>query len=333
MKKIIIFLGAILILSVQNVFASQYTPTIEKIENSLFGFTYSNEAETTRLNRIEEKVYGKTSTAQTQTRVAKLKKDLAADLMGQEIEPKEDTFAQEEDSWVMAKEPAEAAKMDYPVINELEKQVFNKEFKEQNIKTRLSKLEEKTFGKTYEKEDLSTRVDRLKAEVRPRTFMENKMAKQENSFMNDPIDPMNKNYHLNQYGTPNFNYNAFNNRNKMNYTQNDFDDNFGDNSDFFSSSPNVFKPNKTMSLSKIEKVLYKTKYENEPTAQRLSRIESSVFGTNFANDSDSVRMERITSAINAQKSAKRYDSNRFGQNMATAFQIGTIILMVLACIL
>lgn len=333
MKKIIIFLVSILILSVQNVFASQYTPTIEKIENSLFGFTYSNEAETTRLNRIEEKVYGKTSTAQIQNRVAKLKKDLATDLMGQEIEPKEDTFAQEEDSWITAKEPAEAAKMDYPVINELEKQVFNKEFKGQNIKTRLSKLEEKTFGKTYEKEDLSTRVDRLKAEVRPRTFMENKMAKQENTFMNDPIDPMNKNYHLNQYGTPNFNYNAFNNRSKMNYTQDDFDDNFGDDSNFFSSNPNVFKPNKTMSLSKIEKVLYKTKYENEPTNQRLSRIESSVFGTNFANDSDSVRMERITSAINAQKSAKRYDSNRFGQNMATAFQIGTIILMVLACIL
>lgn len=76
-----------------------------------------------------------------------IKKDLAADLMGQEIEPKEDTFAEEEDSWVTAKEPAEAAKMDYPVINELERHVFNKEFKDQNIKTRLSNLESKTFGK------------------------------------------------------------------------------------------------------------------------------------------------------------------------------------------
>ena len=66
---------------------------------------------------------------------------------------------------------------------------------------------------------------------------------------------------------------------------------------------------------------------------RLSRIESSVFGTVFANDSESERISRISSAINAQKSAKRYDSNKFGQNMATAFQIGTLILMVLACIL
>ena len=125
--------------------------------------------------------------------------------MGQEIEPKEDTFAEEEDSWVTSKEPAEAAKMDYPVINELERQVFNKEFKDQNIKTRLSNLESKTFGKTYDKEDLSTRVDRLRAEIRPQRFMDNKMAKQENSFLNDPIDPMSKNYHLNHYRTPNFN--------------------------------------------------------------------------------------------------------------------------------
>ena len=76
-----------------------------------------------------------------------------------------------------------------------------------------------------------------------------------------------------------------------------------------------------------------TKFENESTASRLSRIESSVFGTNFSNDSESERIARISSAINAQKSARRYDSNKFGQNMATAMQIGTIILMVLACIL
>ena len=334
MKKIIIFLVIFAIFSTQNVLAAPTATVIDKIETSLFGFTYNNESETSRLNRIEEKVYGKTSTAQNQTRIAKLKKDLSADLMGQEIEPKEDTFADAEDSMLSAKEEAESAKIDYPIINELEKQVFNKEFKNQNIKTRLSNLETKKLGKTFEKDDLSTRVERLKAEIRPQTFMDNKMAKQDNVFLEDPIDPMSKNYHLNQYETPNFDYDAYNRRNRtMSYSQDDFGDNFGDDSNFFSSSPNVFKPDKTMSLSKIEKVLYKTKYENEPTSQRLSRIESSVFGTNFANDSDSTRIERISSAINAQKSAQRYDSNKFGQNMATAFQIGTLILMVLACIL
>lgn len=327
MKKIIVLLSLIFICPYA--FAGQYSTTLDKIENSLFGFTYSNEAENTRINRIENKVYGKTSSAQTSTRIAKLKKDLSVDEMGKEIEPKEDTFASPEDSWVVAKEPVESTKIDYPVINELEKQVFKQEFKSQNIKTRLSKLETKTFGKTYENDDLSSRVDRLKAKIKPQTFMANGMQQQENKFYNDTIGKMDDNYHLDQYGSPNFDYDFYNKRNNnQNFS-------FPQDDDYFSSSsqPNVFKPFKTMSLSSIEKAIYKTKYENEPTSQRLSRIESSVFGTNFSQDSESERIARISSAINAQKSAKRYDSNKFGQNMATAMQIGTIILMVLACIL
>lgn len=327
MKKIIVLLSLIFICPYA--FAGQYSTTLDKIENSLFGFTYSNEAENTRINRIENKVYGKTSTSQTSTRIAKLKKDLSVDEMGKEIEPKEDTFASPEDSWVVAKEPVESTKIDYPVINELEKQVFKQEFKSQNIKTRLSKLETKTFGKTYENDDLSSRVDRLKAKIKPQTFMANGMQQQENKFYNDTIGKMDDNYHLDQYGSPNFDYDFYNKRNNnQNFS-------FPQDDDYFSSSShsNVFKPTKTMSLSSIEKAIYKTKYENEPTSQRLSRIESSVFGTNFSQDSESERIARISSAINAQKSAKRYDSNRFGQNMATAMQIGTIILMVLACIL
>lgn len=324
MKKFIIFIA--MLLTCQNVFASQNTSIIDKIENSLYGFTYSKESEASRLERIENSVYGTTSSGQTQTRIAKLKKDLSADLIGQEIPPKEDTFATEEDSWVTAKEPAESSKIDYPVINELEKHVFKKEFKDQNIKTRLSKLEEKTLGKTFENDDLSSRVDRLKAEVRPQSFMDNKMAKQDNIFYEDPLDKMEQNYHLDSYGPPEFDYDSYNNRN------NNFE--FPQEDDYFSSSgSNIFKPGKNMSLSSIEKTLYKTKFENETTNSRLARIESSVFGTSFANDSESERIARISSAINAQKTAKRYDSNRFGQNMATAVQIGTLILMVLACIL
>lgn len=324
MKKLIIFLS--LMLCTQTAFAGPNSTILDKIENSIFGFTYSNESENTRLNRIEENVYGKTSTGQTQTRVAKLKKDLAADLIGQEIEPKEDTFKQDEDSWVFAKEPVESSKIDYPVINELEQQVFKKEFKDQNIKTRLTNLENKTFGKNYENEDLSTRVDRLKAEIKPKNFMANKIAQQENNFYNGDIGKLDQNYHLDQYGSDTFDYDSINRQRGMSYPDYaEYDD--------FSSSSNVFKPSKPLNISTIEKTLYKTKFENEPMQARLSRIESSVFGTVFANDSESERISRISSAINAQKSAKRYDSNKFGQNMATAFQIGTLILMVLACIL
>ncbi len=322
MKKIVVFL--VFAMTLQTAFATQNTAILDKIENSIFGYTYSDEAENARVNRLEEKVYGQASSGQLQNRIAKLKKDLAADVIGQEIEPKEDTFASDEDSWVYAKEPVESTKIDYPVINELEQQVFKKEFKDQNIKTRLSKLETKTFGKTYDSDDLSTRVDRLKAEIKPQNFMANKIAQQENQFYDGDIGKLDENYHLNSYGNP-FDYDMYNQMNNQNSS--DYDDYYT------SSTPNVFKPSKPLDISAIEKKLYRTKYENEPMDTRLSRVESSVFGTVFANDTESERIARLSSAINAQKTAKRYDSNKFSQNMATAFQIGTLILMVLACIL
>ena len=323
MKKLVLTLSIILSCQILTL-AGQNNEILDKIENSIFGYTFSNEAEQTRLNRIEENVYGKTSTGQITTRVAKLRKDLSADLMGKEIEPKEDTFADPEDSWIFAKEPVESTKIQYPAIDELEQQVFNKEFKDQNIKIRLTNLEKKTFGKTYETEDLSSRVDRLKAKIKPKNFMDNQIAKQENSFYGGDINRLDENYHLDSYGDD-FDYNAYN-QNHTTYN------NYGDYEDF-QSNKNIFKPSKNLNISTIEKSLYNQKYDNEPMHARLSRVESSIFGTVFANDSDSERIARLSSAINAQKSANRYDSNKIGKNLGTAFQIGTILLMVLACIL
>ncbi len=325
MKKLVLTLSIILSCQILTL-AGQNNEILDKIENSIFGYTYSNETEQTRLNRIEENVYGKTSTGQISTRVAKLRKDLSADLMGKEIEPKEDTFAEPEDSWVFAKEPVEATKIQYPAIDELEQQVFNKEFKDQNIKTRLTNLEKKTFGKSYENEDLSSRVDRLKAEIKPKSFTNNQIAKQENDFYNGDINKLDENYHLDSYGDE-FDYDYYNQRHATNGY--DYYDDYED----YQPSKTFFKPSKNLNISTIEKSLYNQKYENEPMHARLSRVESSVFGTVFANDSESERIARLSSAINAQKSANRYDSNKIGKNLGTAFQIGTILLMVLACIL
>ncbi len=319
MKKFILLL--FLLINCQIVLAATNTQILDKIENSLYGYTYSTESETSRLNRLEEKVYGKTSNGNFQNRIAKLQKDISADEIGKEIEPKEDTFATPEDSWVFAKEPVEASKMDYPTVDELERIVFNKENKTESLNTRLSKLETKTFGKTYDKDELSIRVDRLKAEIKPKKTV---VAQNTNTFTD--------NYHLDSYGTDAFDYTGFNNRmgSRQNYSQNSYS---SDIDDFDGYSPNVFKPAKQLNISAIEKALYKTKYENEPMDKRLSRVEMSVFGTEFSQDSESERLMRLSSAINAQKSARKYDSNKFSQNMATAFQIGTLILMVLACIL
>ncbi len=316
MKKQIILIIFIIIFGCINVQAAQ--TALDKIEESLYGFTYNKESEASRIKRIEEKVYGKHLSGSNQNRIAKLKKDLNVDQMGQEIKPKEDTFMEDSDSIVYEKEPAEAASMDYPIINELEKKVFQKENKNQNIKTRLSNLEKKTFNKTYEKDDLSTRVDRLKAKIQPKTFLANGMQQQENSFYTKPADKMAQNYHLNQYGAP-FDYDYYN---KTHIHNKDTD-----------IEEQNYQNTKPLNLAKIEKQLYHKKFEHESTSNRLSRIEATVFGTSFPDDNENERLQRLSSAIQAQKTSKRYDSNKFNQNMATAFQIGTLILMVLACIL
>lgn len=151
------------------------------------------------------------------------------------------------------------------------------------------------------------------------------IAKQENDFYNGDIEKLDQDYHLPAYGNM-FDYDAYNYNNQMNYPNySDYDD--------LGPHTTYSKPAKPLNISTIEKTLYKQKFENETMPQRLSRIETSVFGTTFANDSNTERIARISSAINAKKTAKRYDSNKFSQNMATAFQIGTLILMVLACIL
>ena len=58
-----------------------------------------------------------------------------------------------------------------------------------------------------------------------------------------------------------------------------------------------------------------------------------MFGTEFVEDDEQTRINRITSAYKAQKNSSKYDSNKFARNMTTAMQIGTILLMMLACIL
>ena len=63
MKKLLIILC--LILSVNYAYGGQYTDTIDKLENEIFGFQYGNETDEMRLDRIEENVYGQASTKST----------------------------------------------------------------------------------------------------------------------------------------------------------------------------------------------------------------------------------------------------------------------------
>ncbi len=303
MKKFILIFSFLIISN--PCIASQYGAILDNLENSLYGFTYTTADDASRLSRIEESVYGQSKPNKSvNERIASLKKDMSADLIGQEITPKEDTFAEDEykynDKIAEEKMPPAGANVDYPSVNELEKQIFKQEFKNQDLNSRLAKLEKEALGQTFENDAFSSRVERLQAKIKPSSLMENKIAEDEGSI------PLDKDYSLSGYEPPEFDYDAYNTRNK--------------------------KPEK-VNLASVEKSILRQSFNNDDINNRLARLESTMFGTTFDSDTQEDRLRRISSAYKAQKTASRYDSNKFSQNMATAMQIGTILLMILACVL
>lgn len=321
MKKLILTLCIFSVLGLDiQAEASQYISTIEKLENSLYGYTYNADNENERLERLENSVYGTVSTGNISSRVEKLKQDMSADLIGQEIEPVEDTFADPQDSYI-EEAPVASSNISYPAVDELEDMVFDTHFANEDIKNRLSKLEMKIFGKEFN-DDLSTRTDRLKAEIKPKSLIDNLVAQSSNDYYNDYIPPAETDYMLQGYNpVKNFDYDTFNNYQESLANQ------------YRNSHAQSVSSDKKYSLNSLEKGIFSQNFKNESMENRLSRLESAMFGTIFSGENEETRIKRLSSAYNAQKTAGKYDNNKFTQNMATAMQIGTIILMMLACIL
>lgn len=312
MRKSFIWVILILCLGLSGkVFAqSQFSAVITKMENSLFGINYSTQSDDTRLKRIEKEVYGVPSSKPISQRIAKLKNDMAADLIGQEIKPKTDTFADESDS-IKEDIPKEDGSVNYPIVNNLENKVFKKEYKNIDINQRLAKLEQKTFNKVYH-DDLNTRVERLKGSIIPESKLAERLADddyetviQEDNQDNDLLSNESKQLYKNH---------DYNSQNSV--------------LDKYHSNAGVDVP-----LAAMEKSIFKKVYVDDNTTSRLSRLETRIFNSTFKEDNPQDRIERLTSAYRAQKSSKKYDNNKHAQNMATAMQIGALLLLVLAAVL
>ena len=139
MKKVI--LALCILLSFNASFAESNNVILDKLENSVFGFTYTD-TEESRVTRLEKSIYGQGHTGNLNTRISALNKDMSANEIGKEIKPKEDTFAEEEiytPEERLAREsmPPAGANVDYPSINELEQQLFKQEYKNKDLTTRL----------------------------------------------------------------------------------------------------------------------------------------------------------------------------------------------------
>lgn len=309
---ILIYIFVFLFLGIRCEAQSQFSPILTKMENSLFGIDYSSQNDDTRLKRIEEVVYGKASSRPVSQRIDNLSKDLSADLIGQEIKPKRDTFAEDEDATSKEKIPKADSSVNYPIVNDLEKRVFKKEFRATEINQRLANLEKNVFKKTYN-DDLSSRVERLKLAVMPeRVAGETNIDDEENSYIPDDGITQSQDY----YRSPDYNSRipSYNSRNSV------LDDYQGDS--------NIAIP-----LAALEKKVLKKSFPNDTVSNRLVRLELQVFNSTFVDDDEQTRFDRVASAYQAKKTSKKYDSNKFAQHTAAAMQVGAILLMILAAVL
>ena len=263
--------------------------TLDKIENSIFGMTYSDQDNKKRIERLEQNIYGAIQSGNINKRLEKLSQDTSAQVLGEEITPQEYTDFEDEEQ--------EDNSVDYPIINELEKTVFNQEFKSKAIDKRLTNLEQKVFNKTYN-DDLNSRTERLKlaviknkkqTDITPDNYLENYENEPENLARNFEDKVMDK---------------------ELKYDK------------------NVVKI-----LNTLEKKTLKRTYPNENQEKRIERLEENMFNTTFPQDSLESRLERLAVAYQATKTSKKYDANKLSQHMATAMQVGMFLLMILAMVL
>lgn len=263
--KFLFFIFVLLFLQITCEAQDQSCEVILKIEKSLFNIDYSKQSEDARLKRIEENVYGHSSNKPIAVRIDKLSKDLFADLIGKEIKPQKDSFL-EEDEIITKKEDKT---MNYALVNNLEKKVFQSEFKTGDINNRLSALEEQVFKKNYSTDDLSTRISRLQE-----ALMYNKFPVVENKTLQ-----------------------ATNPKQKPSLAENNKDPD--PNTQLISLEKSIFTktfPDEKINdrLAKLESKVFRSTFANDDDQTRLNRIESAYQAKSSAKKYDSNRASQLT---------------------------------------
>ncbi|MBQ9246303.1 hypothetical protein IJ182_08565 [bacterium] len=186
MKKYLVIL-LILITGTMSAFAANTKEILSTVENSLFGYEYKNESDSKRLDRLEEHLYGEKRTGTVQKRLESIQTDSGIVVVEQKpVNVQKDNVADNKERTQNLKEDAT---VDYPIVDEMEKEIFHTTYKNENIYNRLNRLEEKVFTKTSNA-DLNTRVDKLATVLKPKmtnqnTYTSNYTAEQMDRYYND----------------------------------------------------------------------------------------------------------------------------------------------------
>lgn len=329
MKKMILTATMLFTLSCQ-VYCAEITD-ISAIEKDLFGVEYKEEQIPTRLNRIEEYVFGEKKTGTNTARIKQI-----TDATGVSTEPKK---TENEKRIAEAEYLPEDKNVTYPVIDMMEDKVFNKTYQGENIYKRVERLEKKTFGKVSQGE-LSDRTDKLKASVLAINANESMLANNSEPQATTPEEFYNQPPH--NYYTPqerNFSFGAT--------TMGGFKTGSSNNpyiygtptaktNNNYSSYPTggaaAYHDDFQQALSSAENMILGKTNPNATENERLSKLEKKVFKKTFNGDS-LTRLDRVVSAAHAQKTGVGYHENKFDRYLSGGLQAGMILLMILAMIL
>jgi len=294
--KINKFLYIVILFSMLNLTVYGSTSDLlNKIESDFYGFSYTNDKTKNRVERLEKSVYGKVGNGDINKRITKLSADISADVIGQEITPVRDSFM-EEDSIT------EDTNVSYPIVEEIEKQLFNTTYKNRDFHTRIVTIEKKLFGKIYDVDDYSKRMERIKAKMYPDNIANyNQPQNDYTEYYNDNVITSDSLSGIN------------NDRYRMPYGQRNYTRPYSNYGDFTGVGSDVLS--------------------QRDLNDDLTQLEYDMFGTEFSSDDTQTRIKRLNSASKAKKSTHKYDSNKFSQHMSTAMEIGAMILMILAMVL
>ena len=284
-----------LILFIQNLTVCASNPMLNDIENSIFGYDYKNDKDSKRVERIESYLYGSKKPGNLSQRIENIKNDIGY-ISPQEKLANEQKIQQEQEKILKEKKQQEMLAL---------KESANVEY------PMVDKIEEELFKTTYKAENIYNRLDRIEKQV---------FNKTSNEALNDRVDklasvviPQKNRKHRND----NYQYSA----NEM--------DSYYRNSGL---SP-VDNQSLPFQLAVLEQDLLRNNYDSDNISNRLSRLEQKMFNRTFSSDTDVTRVQRIMVAYEAKQNSHKYENNRKMQNMATASQIGGILLMILAMIL
>ncbi|MDD3237010.1 MAG: hypothetical protein PHV37_02805 [Candidatus Gastranaerophilales bacterium] len=283
--------------------------SLSNIESQVFGYEYKGENDGTRLTRLENFLYGKVQTGSNEARIKKLSSD-AGIIDSTELATTGEagsTGGAAPTNVPMSKKYAkEDPSVEYPIIDEIEQTVFNRNYNGENVYARVERLEKQVYKTTNGNDDLSNRVNKLRLSViktTPNVFDEDTYP----VYSDD--DEIISDHTAESYPTRT--------ANSYNY-----------------SSPSKSRNNyQSQEITALEQLMLKQSYPRENENTRLDRLENKIFKRSFSNDDNTTRIDRISAASTAKKSSQLYDNNKLMRNLTTGAQIGGILLMILAMIL